>query len=115
MEDLDAVAFATKMQMIHDKLKEYGGGVKNLKEAMKETERYLDDFIKNTMNPNPAYSLGKAPHTKRKKMLFLKWLKKDEQRGANYVKELAELQAEYSKRVLIFNALKNKYKKQYGF
>ena len=67
------------------------------------------------MNPNPAYSLGKAPHTKRKKMLFLKWLNKDEKRGAEYIKELSELQSEYNKRLYIFKALKSKYRSQYGF
>ena len=114
-DDFMKIYYATKMQLTHDKIREYGGGIKNLKEAIKETERYLDDFIKNKMNPNPAYSLGKAPHTKRKKMLFLKWLNKDEQRGSEYMKELSKLQAEYNKRLYIFKALKNKYRGQYGF
>ena len=47
-------------------------------------------------------------------MLFVKWLNKDEQRGTEYMKELSELQKEYNKRIYIFNALKRKYKNQYG-
>lgn len=104
---LTALALANKYYQ--EGFETTGKRVRNLKEAFKEAKKTMDKKMK-LLNPNKGSIVGKKGISKRRALLFLKWLK--ENGTEKQLQELTSLEAEYSFKVRSFNSNKNKYFKE---